>query len=228
MVFNQFVGNATSYDVTDLTPNSLFYARLIVRPLLASLLFLRFSFSFFLNSVHELQHLCLLTSFCQISNTGPDKATSTWSSFFTSQVAPLTIGAPQTRVLSSSSIFVSWTHSADGAVGISYQLYQDDSVIYDGPAAVFEVTSLLAYTQYSFYLVVCNLDACSDASGSTTARTLPALPVGVVPLQVSQVDARYMIASWQPPSTANGPIFRYTIEVRVPIVWGSLLSHDCL
>ena len=128
--------------------------------------------------------------------------------------APSEQGPPAISNITSRSLLATWfpPDTPNGLI-LRYELYRNNTLVYNGTNRVFNDTGLIPYTIYNYHIIV------HTAGGSTRSvdservhRTLPDVPEGVGSPQVSSVLARSMDVNWLPPSSPNGIIVAYRLS----------------
>ena len=88
--------------------------------------------------------------------------------------------------------------------------------------------NLEPFTEYTYTLEVCTNGGCTNST-VVSNTTFEALPEGVSGLMVSQLQARSLSLSWQPPASPNGIITEYILTLtnnNTVLFRGLALSHS--
>lgn len=97
----------------------------------------------------------------------------------------------------------------NGAI-TNYILYHNTEKIHEGMSRKAMLTRVAPYTNYTFYLSVCNLAGCTK--GQKEILTSGELkPAGQIPPKVSEKDSTSVKISWSPPLNPNGKVLMYQI-----------------
>lgn len=96
---------------------------------------------------------------------------------------------------------------------LRYELYRNNTLVYNSTRRSFRNTGLIPYTLYSYYIIT-HTDGGSTRSVDShkVYRTLSDIPESVMPPVLSNVLARSMDVTWQPPIYPNGLIVRYSLS----------------
>ena len=131
----------------------------------------------------------------------------------TDPAAPSFVDLPATSVLSATEIALSWTEPAElNGILTGYQIYRDDSLILTTLSTFYTDTNLDPFSRYSYILEVCTNGGCTNSS-AVTNTTLEALPEGVSDPNISELQPRLLVVSWQPPTRPNGVITEYILTL---------------
>jgi hypothetical protein len=148
------------------------------------------------------------------------RATGDWVSVLTGEGVPSVVGAPSVEALGatqgSSEFLVSWTPPtlANGKV-VSYTLFQNATNVSYTLSTSTLVRNLLPATDYEFIVRACTTGTfCSD-SPSLMYTTPSIAPSGVTPPSlIGNETAFNFTLSWDEPTTKNGELLDYVIEVK--------------
>nr|XP_047132108.1 usherin isoform X3 [Hydra vulgaris] len=126
--------------------------------------------------------------------------------------APSQQGAPFVLFQTSRLINIGWFPPDNlNGILIKYELYRDRTKIFVGLDNNYTDNNLKPYTYYS-YNVISYTAGGSSVSDNGVFRTSSDIPVGVHPVQVSEIKGRSLIATWQEPDFPNGVILEYILE----------------
>ena len=145
---------------------------------------------------------------------GAGNVTSVFTTATTQEAPPTSIDPPSVDVLSSTEILVTWFEPAElNGVLQGYTLYRDGLPVSVQMFNTFlSDDSLEPFTTYTYIIEVCTNGGCINSS-SVSNTTFEALPEGVFDLEVTDVQARSVSFSWQPPVFPNGVIIMYILTL---------------
>lgn len=130
--------------------------------------------------------------------------------------SPTGIQAPNTTVLSGSSIRVQWSEPAKANGDIaSYLVYVNGSIAFNGSSFSHTVTGLSPFTTYAVRIEVCTVQGDCGSSSSVISTTQQDIPVGVGAPTVRSLSDSSVQVSWSAPSSPNGIIRFYRIMRRL-------------
>ena len=128
---------------------------------------------------------------------------------------PSNIATPTTTVLNSTAIYVEWKEpeSSNGDI-TAYKLFvNDEEILSSGFQLNHTIGSLSPFTQYTFYVQVCNQVGCAS-SKSVTNTTEEDLPVNLAAPFLTAISAATVLVSWSEPDMPNGAITTYRVLRR--------------
>ena len=127
---------------------------------------------------------------------------------------PSGVASPKTTVLNSTAIFVEWSEPESSNGDISeYKLFVDEAEVLLGFQFSYTVTGLSPFTQYTFYVQVCNQVGCAN-SKSVVNTTEEDVPIGLSNPSLTALSASTVLVSWDEPSMPNGAITTYRVLRR--------------
>ena len=137
-------------------------------------------------------------------------------SLTTPTASPTGINPPTTYVINSTAIYVEWgePQKANGDI-LSYELYLNNTIVYEDLAFNYTLTNLSAYTVYAIRIQVCTVQGDCGSSISVMNITDPDVPSGVGPPVSTTVTKSSAVISWLPPAVPNGIITSYRIMRRL-------------
>ncbi|KAI4904703.1 hypothetical protein NFI96_004043 [Prochilodus magdalenae] len=144
---------------------------------------------------------------------------SPWLTVRTKQAPPRGLAPPAVSHLEGRpyELFVAWTPPLEpNGILVSYRIQRDNvgfHFSFDSSVLNYTDVDLTAYTDYSYAVTACTVAGCVT-SQSTAVRTLEAAPAIVEPPVVSRVTAHSLHAAWTVPSTQNGEILEYVLQVN--------------
>ncbi|XP_049320201.1 usherin isoform X1 [Astyanax mexicanus] len=144
---------------------------------------------------------------------------SPWLTVHTKQAPPSGLLPPVPSHLEGRpyELLVSWRPPLEpNGVLVSYRIQRDNVPFhfsFDSSVLNYTDEDLTAYTNYSYAVIACTIAGCIT-SPSTTVRTLEAAPATVEPPVVSIITAYSLSAAWTVPSSQNGEILEYTLQVN--------------
>ena len=147
---------------------------------------------------------------------------SAYSYIQTPQAAPELVPAPELEVLGKSEIKVSWNPPGKKNGELTqYQVFRmspGDIVTneYMGLNREFTDTGLTPYTMYLYLVEACTIAGCTNGS-STTTITDESIPEGLDPPFLTALSASSIAIKWTPPSTPNGELMSYIVNLISPI-----------
>lgn len=126
------------------------------------------------------------------------------------QLQPITAAAD----VSGQALFLTWNAPLKPNGGITvYRIYAD--TIYTVSSRRFDYRRLTPFTAYQFQLEACTTVCCARGQNQTI-RTAEVTPFGQAAPQVTATTPSQVLVAWQPPSSPNGVIVRYTLYRRQP------------
>lgn len=127
---------------------------------------------------------------------------------------PSNIATPTTTVLNSTAISVQWTEpdSSNGVI-TAYKVFVNDVEVLSGFQFSYIVSDLVPFTQYTFYVQVCNQVGCTS-SKSAVNTTEEDVPVNLAAPILTSVSATAVLVSWSEPVMPNGAIITYRVLRR--------------
>ena len=135
------------------------------------------------------------------------------SSGFTEEAAPSFVDPPLLTIISANEILLTWSQPEElnGAL-LGYQIYLGDTFLVSTLRTSYRHTSLEPFTEYTYTLEVCTNGGCTNST-TVSNTTFEALPEGVSGLMVSQLQARSLSLTWEPPARTNGIITEYILTL---------------
>lgn len=172
---------------------------------------------YYLDADTELAPAMLYEYSITVTN-GEESATSDPVVVTLPDALPEGVSAPQLITKSSKavSLIVNPPAVPNGAI-VMYTLYQNGSQISEVvPAAPtagasFEVSGLLPFTSYAFYVESCTSVGCV-AGSAIVVKTNEDIPEGLAAPIATAVAARNIYVQWIPPTKPNGEILRYIAQ----------------
>ena len=145
---------------------------------------------------------------------GAGNKTSVVTVATTLEAPPTSIEPPSVFVLSSSEILVVWSEPEElNGLLQGYVLYRDDSdissIIFN---TFFSDNGLEPFTSYTYTVEVCTNGGCINSS-RVSNTTFEALPGGFLDPEVTDIQARSILFTWQPPVSPNGIITEYVLTL---------------
>lgn len=131
-----------------------------------------------------------------------------------SVLAPSEQGPPVISNVTSRSLVASWfpPDTPNGLI-LRYELYRNNTLVYNGTDRIFTDTGLTPYTLYTYSIIVYTDGGSTRSVDSEKLyRTSSDVPEGVRPPQLSNVLARSIDAAWLPPISPNGIIVVYRLS----------------
>ena len=128
--------------------------------------------------------------------------------------APSEQSPPLISNITSRSMIASWFQpDRPNGLILRYELYRNNTLVYNGTSRSFRNTGLIPYTLYSYY-VITHTDGGSTRSVDShkVYRTLSDVPESVMPPVLLNILARSIDVTWQPPLYPNGLIVRYSLS----------------
>ena len=115
--------------------------------------------------------------------------------------------------MSANEILLTWSQPEElnGAL-LGYQIYLGNSFLVSTLRTSYRHTSLEPFTEYTYSLEVCTNGGCTNSS-TVSNTTFEALPEGVSSLMVSQLQARSLSLTWEPPARPNGITTEYILTL---------------
>ncbi len=111
-------------------------------------------------------------------------------------------------------MLLSWfpPDSPNGLI-LRYELYRNNSLVYNGSSQGYNDTGLIPYTLYTYYILVYTAGGSARSVDSNKVyRTLADKPEGVRPPQMLNILARSMLATWLPPVSPNDAVVLYKLS----------------
>ena len=117
-------------------------------------------------------------------------------------------------VLSSRSLGTIWNQPENpNGIILRYELYRNDSLVYNGSALAFNDTGLTPYTLYNYYIVTYTAGGSTKSVDSEAVyRTNQDAPEGIATPVITNVLERSLVASWTVPQNPNGIILFYVVR----------------
>ena len=145
---------------------------------------------------------------------GAGNKTSVVTMATTQEAPPTSIDPPSVYVLSSSEMLVLWSEPDElNGVLQGYTLYRNDadisSVIFN---TFFSDNDLEPFSSYMYIVQVCTNGGCINSS-AVSNTTFEALPEGFLDPEVTDIQARLISFTWQPPEVPNGIITEYILTL---------------
>ena len=115
--------------------------------------------------------------------------------------------------MSANEILLTWSQPEElnGAL-LGYQIYLGNSFLVSTLRTSYRHTNLEPFTEYTYSLEVCTNGGCTNSS-TVSNTTFEALPEGVSSLMVSQLQARSLSLTWEPPARPNGITTEYILTL---------------
>ena len=127
--------------------------------------------------------------------------------------APQQQGPANLTLLSSTVIALNWLPPEDPrGVILYYTVYRNGAAVTNTSQLVYNDTGLLPYTSYTYAIEAVNVVG-RTVSYPVSATTLPGIPQGLAPPNVTVLNATSVSASWVPPLQPNGVVSRYELVV---------------
>ena len=147
----------------------------------------------------------------------------------TQEALPTSIDPPSVISLSETETMVSWFEPDElNGMLLGYQIYRDGGLLFSTFATTFVDDALEPFTVYSYIVEVCTNGGCTNSS-AVSNTTFEALPEMVSNVIVSDLSARSLVLTWQPPLSSNGIITEYIltfINNNTILFRGLLLSYS--
>lgn len=147
----------------------------------------------------------------------------------TEETAPSFVDPPVPTVLSANEILLSWSQPAElNGILLGYQIYLGGTVLLTTSLTSYTHTGLEPFTEYSYILEACTNGGCTNSSTSSNT-TFEALPDGVSDPVISQLQARSLSLTWQPPTMPNGIITEFILTLtnnNTVLFRGLAFSHS--
>ena len=144
---------------------------------------------------------------------GAGNVSSGFTTVRTEEAAPSFVDPPLLTIISANEILLTWSQPEElnGAL-LGYQIYLGDTFLVSTLRTSYRHTSLEPFTEYTYTLEVCTNGGCTNST-TVSNTTFEALPEGVSGLMVSQLQARSLSLTWEPPARTNGIITEYILTL---------------
>ena len=144
---------------------------------------------------------------------GAGNVSSGFTTVRTEEAAPSFVDPPLLTIISANEILLTWSQPEElnGAL-LGYQIYLGDTFLVSTLRTLYRHTSLEPFTEYMYTLEVCTNGGCTNST-TVSNTTFEALPEGVSGLMVSQLQARSLFLTWEPPARTNGIITEYILTL---------------
>jgi usherin len=157
---------------------------------------------------------------------------STWTQERTLEDVPEDVPDPILTVLGASEVSITWqAPSTPNGIVIQYRVflqYLDNGTVANvanfTQVGSYNVSGLIPYTLYSFFVTACTSVGCSS-SQHVVERTLESEPQNVNPISFTYSDGNLQLI-WDPPVSPNGIIMSYNITRESPSLLSSPLKRD--
>ncbi|ELU01149.1 hypothetical protein CAPTEDRAFT_219707 [Capitella teleta] len=145
-------------------------------------------------------------------------ADSQWNHVLTKEAPPEGVPAPIVKYTTSSLIRldIKKPENPNGYI-TRYNIYLNGTMVEAGTAETVDIgdgTPLQPYSVYILYVEACTAGGCT-AGSSVTTRTQAALPEGMAPPQVVNIERTSFDIRWSDPAQPNGVILRYIVHMRM-------------
>ena len=135
----------------------------------------------------------------------------------TPEDVPENLVAPTGKVLSATSIEVTWKPPVDSHGKLTeYRivLHTDIIVCRSPNALTCKVSGLSPYTPYSFRLQACNAAGCGLSEASKATLTGEAAPEDMAAPELAALSGSEILSKWEEPAAPNGKILYYELWVQ--------------
>ena len=152
-------------------------------------------------------------SYQVIAYNGAGNVSSILTRATTDEASPSFVTPPIAQVRSSSEIFISWTEPQElNGILIGYRVYRGDNLVSSTLALSYLDEQLEPFSTYTYHLEACTNGGCTNSS-LISNTTFEALPEQVGDPVLTDLGARALTISWQPPNQPNGIITEYILTL---------------
>lgn len=154
------------------------------------------------------------------------KLVTLYLSFSLSLAVPVGVQPPVVNLAEATRLSVYWDPPImPNGVIMNYDLFVDGGLVFSGPQNFTIVSGLNPFTEYSLFVQACTAVGCTNST-SVIGQTLPDVPMGVAPPNLTVLSPSSIQVTWQEPDMPNGVILRY--EVRRLTQSGSVVEFSGL
>ena len=159
---------------------------------------------------------------------GAGNLSTSFTTQTTLEARPALVDVPVLFVESATVITVSWLRPVqpNGRI-VSYNLYQNNSLINSSLDTTYTVEDLLPYTLYEYYVEACTSAGCT-VSEAVSSTTLQSVPEDLEPPVITIISATEIRLDWLPPQRPNGIITLYIVNETQGSASSTIFQHSML